>query len=188
MKLAVLASGTGSLLEAMLTGGLKVDLVIADRPCRAIDEVAPAYGILRELVLRTDYGKNFDREGYTKRIMDVLAAHRIDLVAMAGFMTVFHPSIFKTYENRILNTHPSILPAFKGNHAVRDALAAGEFESGCTIHVATAELDAGVVLAQEKVPVMPSDTVETLHERIKVAERTLYPKVISAYAARLKLS
>lgn len=185
MRLAVLASGTGSLFEAMAKGGLPVAVLIADRHCRAIDEVAPMFGVPAELVERTSYGKKFDRKVYTEEVIAILKKYDVTLVAMAGFMTIFDPVIFEEYKNRILNTHPSLLPLFKGDHAVADALAAVATETGCTIHVATAELDAGPILAQEKVPVMPGDTIEALHERIKVVERVLYPKVILDYAARL---
>jgi phosphoribosylglycinamide formyltransferase-1 len=175
--IAVLASGTGSILEAMLRESVPVAVVIADRECRAL-EIAAEAGIPTELLERGDFGPNFDREGYTERLEHLLDTYRIDIVAMAGFMTFLSPRIFTAYGGRILNTHPSLLPDFKGEHAVRDALAAGVKETGCTVHVATEKMDDGAILAREKVAVMPDDTVESLHERIKEKERILYPRVL----------
>jgi phosphoribosylglycinamide formyltransferase-1 len=107
-----------------------------------------------------------------------LVERQIDLVAMAGFGTVLGQPVHDAYPDRILNTHPSLLPAFPGWHAVRDALAAGVTQTGCTVHVATLEMDAGPILAQQAVRVVAGDTEESLHEAIKVTERQLYPGVI----------
>jgi phosphoribosylglycinamide formyltransferase-1 len=93
---------------------------------------------------------------------------------------VFDEPVHRAFPGRILNTHPSLLPAFPGWHAVEDALAAGVKVTGCTVHVASIELDAGPILAQEAVPVLEGDTVESLHERIKIVERRLYPATVSA--------
>lgn len=176
-NIAVFVSGTGSNFEAMLKSGVPIALVLADRPCRAL-EIATTAHIPTTLIERTTFGKGFDREEYTMKVLEALRAHSIDLIAMAGFMTILSDVLFKEYGNRILNTHPSLLPLFKGDKAVKDAFEAGVTETGCTIHVATADLDAGPVIAQRKVPVLDGDTVETLHERIKVEERQLYPEVL----------
>jgi phosphoribosylglycinamide formyltransferase 1 len=101
---------------------------------------------------------------------------------MAGFGTVV-PGLTDAYPGRVLNSHPALLPAFKGWHAVRDALAAGVKVTGTTIHVATAEVDDGPILAQEAVPVLPDDTEESLHERIKQVEWRLYPATIRRFVA-----
>ena len=124
-------------------------------------------------------GPAFDRDGFTATVASTLVAHQVDLVAMAGFGTVMTEAVHRAFPDRILNTHPALLPAFPGWHGVRDALAAGVPETGCTVHLATLEMDAGPILAQEVVPVLPGDTEETLHERIKVAERTLYPATVA---------
>ncbi|MCX6787518.1 MAG: phosphoribosylglycinamide formyltransferase [Candidatus Kaiserbacteria bacterium] len=184
-KLAVFVSGTGSLLESFLDNGLQVDLVLADRPCRGIDVVAKEKNMPTELVLRTDFSKNFDRETYTKLVLDALKRHEVDAVAMAGFNTVLSPSIFDVYGGRILNTHPALLPSFKGHYAVRDALAYGVKVTGCTVHIATPEVDVGKILAQQAVPVLPDDTEESLHERIKEVERSLYLETIRTFIATL---
>lgn len=176
-NIAVFVSGVGSNFEAMLDKHIPIMLVVADRPCKALDTAREA-GIPTELIERKNFGATFDRELYTQKIIEVLRAHDIDLVAMAGFMTILAGSLFATYDGYILNTHPSLLPLFKGDRAVNDALEAGAKETGCTIHIATAELDAGPILAQRSVPILPNDTIETLHERIKIEERALYPEVL----------
>lgn len=182
-KLAVLVSGTGSLLEAMLLEGLEVSLVVSDRKCRGI-EIAKRWKIPVELIERTNFSKSFDRDEYTHQTVAILQKHRIRFVAMAGYMTVFAPVIFDHFAGRILNTHPSLLPAFKGHTAVQDALDCGVKVTGCTIHIATEELDAGQIIVQEEVPVYSGDTAEELHERIKVVERKLYPQAIRAFMER----
>ncbi len=174
-RIAVLASGTGTLLQALIDDGLPIAKVYTDRLCPAYTDVAK--DLPRSLVQRT-FGKDFDRELYTGQLVEALRENRIDLVVMAGFMTVLSPAMFHAFGGRITNIHPSLLPAFKGAHAVRDALAAGVAVTGTTVHIATELLDDGRILAQMPVPVLPSDTEETLHERIKQAERVLYPKAI----------
>ncbi|MGQ0830391.1 MAG: phosphoribosylglycinamide formyltransferase [Microthrixaceae bacterium] len=182
MRIAVLASGSGTLLEAILADGIPVSLVVVDRPSRAL-EVAARHGVEARLVERASFGADFDRVAYTREVVDVLLAADIDLVVMAGFGTVFAEPIHEAFEHRILNTHPALLPAFKGWHAVREALAAGAKVTGCTIHVATLEVDAGPILAQEEVPILDGDDEATLHERIKAVERRLYPDTIRAVMA-----
>lgn len=180
VNVAVLVSGSGTILEAMLEGGVPVALVVADRPCRGLD-IAESAGIETALVNREEfggYGSGFDRSGYTEALTAVLTAASPDLVAMAGFGTVLDPSIFEVFGDRVLNTHPALLPKHKGWHAVAEALADGDTVTGCTVHVATAEMDSGPVLAQQEVAILPGDTVETLHERIKAVERTLYPATV----------
>jgi phosphoribosylglycinamide formyltransferase-1 len=174
----VLASGGGSNLAAILDAGLPVVVVVVDRPCGAAG-VAEAADVPVETVTRGP-----DRTEFTNRIVDALQAHGAELVAMAGFMTILEKSIFDAFPNAVLNTHPSLLPAFRGAHAVADALATGVKVTGCTIHVATPEVDCGPILAQEPVRVLADDTVESLHERIKEIERRLYPETIRSYADR----
>jgi len=184
-NLAVFVSGTGSLLEAMIKEGLPIKLVLADRSCRGL-EIAKTAGIPADLVLRDSFGPSFNREEYTDEVVSSLVSNQISFVAMAGFMTVLEARIFRSYPDKILNTHPALLPAFKGDHAVRDALAYGVKVTGCTIHIATEKLDEGRIIAQEAVPVIPGDTVETLHERIKQVERRLYPATIREFAQTIE--
>jgi len=182
VRVAVLASGSGTILEAIVGAGVPVALVVVDRPCRAT-EVAGAAGVPATMVRRDSFSPDFDRLAYTHRLLDALVGARIDLVAMAGFGTVLDKPLFEVYAGRVLNTHPALLPAFAGWHAVEAALAAGVKVTGCTVHLATAEVDAGPILAQEAVPVRPGDSVASLHERIKEVERRLYPATIKAVMA-----
>lgn len=177
VRLGVLASGSGTILQAVLGRGLPVVVVVVDRPCGAVG-VAEAAGIPVEIVERTDFGPSFDRLSYTHRVVDVLERHSVDLVAMAGFMTILEKPLFDAYGGRITNTHPALLPAFRGAHAVADAVAAGVKVTGCTVHIATLDVDDGPILAQEAVDVLPDDTVDSLHERIKEVERRIYPEVL----------
>ena len=177
MRVGVLASGSGTILRALLDRGLPVTVVLADRPCGAL-EIAGGAGIGAELVLRSDFTPSFDREGYTKEVVTALERHEVDLVAIAGFGTILSKSFVDTFGSRAVNTHPALLPAFKGWHAVRDALAGGVKLTGCTVHLVTEDVDSGPILAQEAVPVLDDDTEASLHERIKQVERRLYPDVI----------
>jgi phosphoribosylglycinamide formyltransferase-1 len=162
--------------------------VLADRPCAGL-QLAEEHGAAPELVDRTLYGgfgPDFDREAFTTTVTATLVAHQVDLVAMAGFGTVMTQAVHRAFPGRILNTHPALLPLFPGWHGVRDALAAGVDQTGCTVHLATLEMDAGPILAQEVVPVLAGDTEASLHERIKVAERVLYPKTVGWALAELE--
>jgi phosphoribosylglycinamide formyltransferase-1 len=181
-RIAVLASGSGTILRSMLDADLPIAVVLADRPCGALG-IADEAGVATELVERTTFGTSFDRVAYTHEVLDALARHRIDLIAMAGFGTILSKPIHDAYPDKIVNTHPALLPAFKGWHAVDDALAMGVKVTGCTVHFARLEVDDGPILAQEAVPVLPDDTVDSLHERIKEVERRIYPEVLRALIA-----
>ncbi len=183
MQIAVLASGSGTVLDAILDAGVPVEIVVVDRPCAATD-VAARHGVASVVVARDSFGADFDRCAYTERVVDAVAAAEVDLVVMAGFMTVLEKPIFDAYEGRVVNTHPALLPSFRGGRAVRDALAYGVKVSGTTVHVATVDVDDGPILAQESVPVLPDDDEASLHERIKAVERRLYPATIHAIIER----
>ena len=128
---------------------------MVDRPCGATD-LAEAAGVPVEVVERTDFGADFDRVAYTHDVVDELARHDVDLVAMAGFGTILEKPVHDAFPDRIVNTHPALLPAFKGWHAVRDALEAGVKVTGCTVHLARLDVDDGPILAQEAVPCCPT--------------------------------
>jgi phosphoribosylglycinamide formyltransferase-1 len=178
VRVGVLASGSGTILEAILEAGVPVDVVITDRQCRAL-EIASERGVLVE---RTDFTKAFDRDGYADRLVDALHERDIDLAVMAGFGTVV-PKAVPAFRGIMLNTHPSLLPSFKGWHPVRDALAFGVKVTGTTVHIVTEELDEGPILAQEAVAILAGETEESLHERIKQVERRLYPETIKRVIA-----
>jgi phosphoribosylglycinamide formyltransferase-1 len=173
----VLVSGSGTILDAMIEDGIPVDLVAADRPCLGLEK-ASAAGIAAELVERETFGAGFDRDAYSKRLAGVLGDHGVELVVMAGFGTILSQPMHDAFGGHILNTHPALLPSFKGWHAVADALAYGVKVTGCTVHVAGLDVDTGPILAQEAVEVLDDDTEQTLHERIKAVERRLYPATI----------
>ena len=186
MRVAVLASGSGTLLEAILEGGLELALVVVDRACRA-ESVAKSHGVECLRHERTDFTSSFDRATFTKVVAAALTDAEIDLVVMAGYGTVLGDAVIDAYPNRVLNTHPALLPSFKGWHAVADAIAAGVKVTGCTVMIATLEMDDGPILAQEPVRVMPDDTTESLHERIKAVERTLFTATIREVLAEPSL-
>lgn len=175
--MGVLVSGSGTILQAILGADIPVAVVVADRPCGGL-AIAEAAGVATELVPRDRFDAAFDRDGYSARLVDVLDGHRLDVVAMAGFGTILSQPAHDAYGGRIINTHPALLPAFKGWHGVRDALAYGVKLTGCTVHVAGLDVDTGPILAQEAVAVLPDDTEASLQERIKGVERRLYPAVL----------
>jgi phosphoribosylglycinamide formyltransferase-1 len=168
--------------------GVPIGVVVADRPCRGL-AIAEERGCPTLLVNRHDFGgfgPTFDRSGYSQALAEALHTYDVALIAMAGFGTVLSQEFHDAFPGRVLNTHPSLLPAFKGWHAVQDALDAGVRETGCTVHVATVALDEGPILAQHAVSVRDGDTAETLQERIKQVERTLYPATIMTALQRLE--
>ena len=169
----------------MLIEGLRPTVVVADRPCRGLD-IATGAGIEAVLLDRGPFGgftSGFDRAGYSRALADELQRRGVTLIAMAGFGTILTEDLHRVFPGHVLNTHPSLLPDFKGWHAVAQALEAGVPETGCTVHVATAAVDEGPILAQRRVAIQADDTQESLHERIKTAERTLYPSVLMAVLA-----
>ncbi len=183
MRVAVLVSGSGTILDAMLEASIPVDLVVLDRRCTA-SEVATRHGVDIELLERSSFTDDFDRDAYTVELTKVLVGRDIELVVMAGFGTILGEAIYERYAGHVLNTHPALLPAFPGWHGVRDALEYGVKITGCTVHVATLEVDAGPILAQEAVRVHDDDTESSLHERIKVVERRLYIETVKAVLER----
>lgn len=190
LRIAVLVSGSCTLLKAMPAGGLKPDLVIADRVKKCVGrEVARDLGVPFRLVRRANFGLGnaFDRLAYTLEVIKVLRKEEIDVVAMAGFMTIFHKVMFQkeNFHGRVLNIHPALLPAFKGPNVVEDALKFRVKITGTTVHLATAKLDTGSIIAQKAVRIRSYDTVETLHERIKIEERKLYPPTILRFVRQL---
>jgi phosphoribosylglycinamide formyltransferase-1 len=180
VRVGLLVSGTGTIAEQMVAEGLPVAVVLADRPCRGL-EMAAEHAVAAELVDRRafgGFGAQFDRPAYTEALVAALERHGVELVVMAGFGTVLAEAAHRAYPHRVLNTHPALLPAFPGWHAVEDALVAGVAVTGCTVHLAELKVDTGPILAQQEVPVTPGDTAETLHERIKAVERWLYPATV----------
>ncbi len=184
-RLVVLASGTGSLLQALLEAAVgdypaRVVAVGVDRDCRAT-EIASSASIPTFCVRLRDYD---DRAQWNAAIADATAAHNPDLIVSAGFMKILGPEFLSRFMGKVVNTHPALLPAFPGAHAVPDALDYGVRVTGCTVHLVDAGVDTGPILAQQAVPVLDDDDESTLHERIKVVERQLLVDVLAALATR----
>ncbi|TNE85421.1 MAG: phosphoribosylglycinamide formyltransferase [Deltaproteobacteria bacterium] len=180
-RFAVLASGRGSNLEALLATVSSEDfpgricVVASNKPkARALD-VATEHGIPTAVLSHKGYAR---RRDYDADLVRLLQAYRPDWILLAGFMRVLTPTFLDAFGGRVLNIHPSLLPAFPGLNAQQQALDAGASESGCTVHLVDAGTDTGPILAQAVVPVRPDDTEETLSTRILAAEHQLYPQVL----------
>lgn len=188
-RTAVLISGNGSNLQALIDAARA-----ADYPAEialVISNKITAYGLTRakeaNIPSVTIDHKTFpDRESFDRAMHAELTAHHIDIVCLAGFMRLLSDWFVHQWQGRMLNIHPSLLPLFKGAHAVRDALAAGAQKSGCTVHIVTPELDSGPTLLQAEVPVLPNDTEASLHQRIHEAEHALYPAALKEFVKNLR--
>jgi phosphoribosylglycinamide formyltransferase 1 len=183
-RVVVLASGTGSLLNALLDAAVgdypaRVVAVGADRDCLAT-EIAAGVSVPSFTVRLGDHPH---RAAWDAAVTDATAAHSPDLVVSAGFMKILGPQFLSRFYGRVINTHPALLPAFPGAHGVAEALAYGVKVTGCTVHLVDAGMDTGPILAQQSVAVLDGDSEETLHERIKVTERKLLVDVVAAIAA-----
>ena len=185
MRLGVLASGSGSNLQAILDAcasrriQAEVATVVCNIPGAMALQRAEAAGVP---AVALPHGQFATREEYDRAVIAVLQRHGVDLVCLAGFMRLITPVLLRAFENKILNIHPSLLPAFPGMHAVRDALAAGVRVSGCTVHLVDEGTDSGPIVIQAAVPVLDGDTRETLAARILVQEHRCYPRAISLWA------
>jgi phosphoribosylglycinamide formyltransferase 1 len=182
-RLVVLASGTGSLLASLLDAAVgdypaRVVAVGADRDCAALEIAAAAS--LPTYTVRV--GDHTDRDAWDAAMTEATAAHEPDLVVSAGFMKILGQTFLSRFPGRVVNTHPALLPAFPGAHAVPATLAYGVKVTGCTVHLVDAGTDTGPILAQQPVPVLDDDDEATLHERIKVVERQLLVDVLEALA------
>jgi len=176
VRVVVLASGSGTTVQAILDEpDLRPHVVAAgtDVPgCRAMERAADA-GVPTFAVALADHP---DRAAWNDALADAIAGHRPDLVVLAGFMRILAPSVVNRF--RIVNTHPALLPAFPGAHAIRDALAAGATTTGVTVHWVDEGVDTGAVIAQAAVPVLDGDDETTLRDRVQAAEKPLYVKAI----------
>ena len=191
LPIVVLISGNGSNLQAIIDAVQRGDLpaevraVISNRPQAFGLERARRAGIPAEAVDHTRYP---DRDGFDAALQTAIDRHRPALVVLAGFMRILTPRFVRHYHGRMLNVHPSLLPAFRGLDTHRRALAAGVKEHGMSIHFVTDELDGGPVIIQQKVPVLPGDDAARLAARVQEQEHRLYPLVIRWFAqGRLKL-
>ncbi len=193
MNFAVLASGNGSNLQAIIDAKKKgkikgtLTLVISDKADAKALVRARKAGVKSVLFVNP---KDFlSREDYDDELVAILKKEKVGLVVLAGFMRILSPVFIKAFRNKVINVHPALLPAFKGAHAVKDALAYGVKATGVTVHFVDEEVDHGAIIAQGAVEVRPGDTVETLSERIHKIEHALYPKVVDLFLrGKIKVS
>ena len=185
-RVAILISGGGSNMLALVRD------MVGDHPARPVlvaSNVPNAAGLVRaaDLGLATaavDH-RNFagDRAAFEAELMAQIMAARPDIICLAGFMRVLTPAFVAPFAGRMINIHPSLLPKYPGLHTHRRALDAGDTVAGCSVHEVTAELDAGPILGQAQVPILPADTADSLSARVLVQEHRLYPAVLRRFAS-----
>lgn len=184
LPVVVLVSGYGSNLQAILdradTIGIEVRAVISDRPQAQALARAHDAGVATQTIRAKDHP---DRVGYDAALIRAVDRHGAKLVVLAGFMRILGPDFVRRYAGRLLNIHPSLLPKYRGLHTHRRALEAGDTRHGCSVHFVTEELDAGAVIAQAEVPILPGDDEAALRVRVQGIEHVMYPEVIGWFAA-----
>jgi phosphoribosylglycinamide formyltransferase-1 len=186
LAVGILGSGKGSncraILEQISAGNLEADarLVVSDMFDAGILDIAREFGVPNVYLppgkFRTRLEPNVEME-----LVRLIREAGVELVVLAGFMRLLKEPMLAAYPGRIINIHPSLLPKFPGMESWKQALEAGEKVTGCSVHYVDAGIDSGEIIAQRKVPVLPGDTPESLHARIQVAERALYPEVIARF-------
>jgi phosphoribosylglycinamide formyltransferase 1 len=185
-RVAILISGRGSNMAALIEAAkpksfpAEIVLVVSNRPEAQGLVRAREFEVPTAIIDHRPYGN--DRAAFERALGDELAAHRIDIICLAGFMRLFTPQFVQAWEGRMLNVHPSLLPSFPGLDPHGQALAAGVRISGATVHFVTAETDAGPIVAQAAVPVLGDDTAETLAERVLAVEHRVYPLALRLVA------
>jgi phosphoribosylglycinamide formyltransferase-1 len=187
----VLISGRGSNMVALLraAGGrdypARIGVVVSDKPGAPGLALAAGAGVPAIAVGAKPFGG--DREAHERAIDAALRAHGVEIVCLAGYMRLFTPWFVGAWRGRMLNIHPSLLPAFPGLDTHARAIEAGATRHGCTVHLVTETMDAGPILGQAEVPVLPGDTPEALAARVLAQEHVLYPRILASYAAALPL-
>lgn len=190
LKLGILGSGKGSnfraIADAIAAGTLHAEtrIVISDVEGAGILALARERGLRAEFVAPGRFKTKLEPEAEA-RVVSLLREAEVELVVLAGYLRMIKPPLLEAFPRHIINIHPSLLPAFPGLEAWKQALAAGATETGCTVHYVDAGMDTGEIIAQRAVPVLPDDTAETLHARIQVAEHALYPTVIAMLAREI---
>jgi len=177
-SIVILISGRGSNMEAIVRAaipGARIAAVISNRPGAGGLAFAAAHGIATEVLDHTGFA---DREQFDAALAETIDRHAPDLVVLAGFMRMLTPRFVRHYAGRLVNIHPSLLPAFTGLHTHRRAIETGVRVHGATVHFVTAELDGGPIIVQAVVPVLPDDTEEELAERVLVQEHRVYPQAV----------
>ncbi len=181
-RVAVLISGTGTLLQSLIDAerSYEICVVVADRPAEGLHR-AQAAAIPTAMVTPGEFP---DRDQWSSALGETVAAYAPDWVVSAGFMRILTSAFLDRFPQRVVNSHPALLPAFPGAHGVRDALAYGVKVTGCTVHLVDAGVDTGPIIAQESVPVLPTDDEDSLHTRIKTIEWELLPRVVEQLVTR----
>lgn len=176
LSIVVLASGSGTLLQSIIDhqGSYAVSAVVTDVECAALGRAEEAGITTATVPLKGD------RDQWNNTLADTVDSYAPDLVVSAGFMKILGPGFLARYEGRVINTHPALLPAFPGAHAVRDALAYGVKVTGSTVHYVDEGVDTGPIIAQEPVRILPGESEADLHERIKQVERKLIVTVLDS--------
>jgi phosphoribosylglycinamide formyltransferase-1 len=175
MSVVVLISGRGSNLQAILDAGIPVSAAISNRPGAGGLAIAERRSVATAVV---EHRRFATREAFEAALAEEIDRHAPRLVALAGFMRVLTPGFVARYAGRLVNIHPSLLPALPGLDTHARALAAGAKRHGCTVHFVTAELDHGPIIAQASVPVLPGDTAQTLAARVLAQEHLIYPRAL----------
>src|SRR6266480_1869542 len=190
LPIGILGSGKGSnaraILEGIRSGKLAADarLVISDVLDAPILDIAREFGVPNSYLPPGRFRTRLEPEA-EDQLVKMLRDAGVELVALAGFMRVLHEPMLKAFPRRIINIHPSLLPKFPGLEAWKQALAAGEKVTGCTVHYVDERIDHGDIIAQREVPILPNETPEKLHARIQIAEHELYPAAISEVCQKL---
>lgn len=182
-NIVILISGRGSNMQALVEADIpnaNIAAVLSNNPDAAGLAWAQSRGIATASLNHRDYP---DRAEFDRAMMAQIDAHQPDLVVLAGFMRILTPEFCRHYENRLINIHPSLLPAFTGLHTHQRALDEGCRIAGCTVHFATAELDNGPIIAQAAVPVLDNDTADTLAARVLAAEHRIFPQAVADFVA-----
>ena len=191
LRIAILGSGKGSnckaILEAIDSGSLDAEpvIVLSDNRDAGILRLAAKYGVTTGVIEPGKFRSKLEPAAEKKLARQLLDLD-IDLVVLAGYMRMVKQPLLDAFPRRIINIHPSLLPAYPGLDAWRQAIAAGEDKSGCSVHYVDEGMDTGEVIARSEVPILDGDTAESLHARIQVAEHKLYPEVLRQLAARKK--
>jgi phosphoribosylglycinamide formyltransferase-1 len=182
LRVAVLASGRGTNLAALLAASLPIDVVLvgSDKPSAGALAIAQAAGIPTVALRPRDFP---DRLAFDQALFGEVRAARADLLVLAGYMRIIDPTVVAAWEGRAINIHPSLLPKYAGLHTHRRCLDAGDLEHGASVHFVTAELDGGPVVAQARIAVHPGDSEDTLAQRLLVEEHRLLPAVVGAIAS-----
>ena len=181
-RIGVLLSGRGSNMMALVehAAGYEVALIASDKPEAAGIAWAQEHGLPSFALSPKGIGKL----AFEAQLDAALREAGVEAIALAGYMRLLSPEFVERWAERIVNIHPSLLPAYKGLDTHARAIESGDAEAGCSVHIVTAELDAGEVLGQARVPVLPDDTPETLAARVLIEEHRLYPRVLAEWLAR----